>query len=140
MEYRCFGDTYVVRLERGEEIISALTRLTEAELLDLATVRGIGAADQLTVGVYDVEEKQYFQEELRGAFEITALTGNITRMAGKPYLHLHITVADPRRGLVAGGHLNRAVISATAELFITAYRGKVGRRHDEEIGLNLLEF
>ena len=39
-----------------------------------------------------------------------------------------------------GGHLNRAVISATCEMVITVIDGRVDRFHSEEIGLNLFQF
>lgn len=140
MEYRCFDNTYVVRLERGEELTACLLQLAEAEMIDLASVQGIGAADHIVAGVYDVAEKQYHQQTFSGAFEITALAGNLTRMDGKPYLHLHIMAADPHHGVIAAGHLNSATISATAEIFVVVCKGRVGRRADAEIGLNLLAF
>ena len=43
------------------------------------------------------------------------------------------------RDRVKGGHLVRANISATGEIFIQKIAGEVGRRFDEEIGLNLLD-
>ena len=43
-------------------------------------------------------------------------------------------------GRVVGGHLNRAVISATCELFVRTLPGTVERRLDEETGLNLYRF
>lgn len=48
--------------------------------------------------------------------------------------------AGNEKGEVFGGHLNRAVISATCEMVIHVIDGKVDRYHDEEIGLNLFRF
>jgi len=48
--------------------------------------------------------------------------------------------AGDDQGRVMGGHLNRAVISATAELVVTILPGTVDRAFSEEIGLNLYKF
>ena len=63
MEYRRFNDTYVVRMDRGEEIMGTLTALCEQEGIRLASVAAIGAVDRAVVGLYDVGEKVYHQKE-----------------------------------------------------------------------------
>ena len=60
MEYRKFGDTYVLRLSPDEEILACLTRLAEEEHIALAEVSGIGALKELTVCVFDTVEKVYY--------------------------------------------------------------------------------
>jgi hypothetical protein len=47
--------------------------------------------------------------------------------------------AGNQKGEVFGGHLNRAIVSATCELVITVIDGRVDRVHDEETGLILCE-
>ena len=139
MEYRKFGNDYVLRIDRGEEVMERLTAFCREAGVKLASVTGLGAANQVTVGLYDVGEKQYHKEELTGPMEITSLTGSITEQEGNPYLHLHITVCG-RDLSVRGGHLNECRISATCELNIHCVDGQVGRRYDPVTGLNLFDF
>ena len=140
MEYKKFSDTYVVRLDRGEEIIASLTKLCETEQIALASIEGLGAADHAVVGLFDVGKKEYHKTEFSGPMEITALAGNVSRKDGEVYLHIHISFCDEQMNL-HGGHLNECRISATCEIFVRAIPGTVNRRFDADgVGLNLYDF
>ena len=67
-----------------------------------------------------------------------SLNGNITRKDGCPYLHLHIALSDENYNLY-GGHLNSAVISITAEIYINILNGEINRRVNPETSLNILD-
>ena len=135
MEYRKFSQGYVLRLDPGEEIVASLTRLVEQEQVQLGSVTAIGAANDVTIGIFSTQEKQY-----HGDYEISALVGNVTRKEGEPYLHLHITIGNPVTGEVHAGHLTSATISATLELFLQVWDGQVGREFSDQVGLNLFRF
>lgn len=139
MDYRRFGDTLVIRMDKGEEIIRSLRLAAEKEGVRLASVEALGAVDDFTVGVFDTAEKQYHANHFTGAFEIVSLTGTVTTQDGKFYAHLHMSAGD-REGKVFGGHLNSATVSATCEMIVRVLDGQVERRFDETVGLNLFRF
>lgn len=139
MEYRKCGDTYVVRMDKGEEILEQVKALALAENIQLATVQALGAVNDFTVGVFDTVKKEYHANSFQGAYEIVSLTGTIDTMDGQFYCHLHMSAGNDQ-GQVFGGHLNRAVISATCEMIVRELPGSVDRAFSMEIGLNLLKF
>ncbi len=139
MDYRRFGDTIVARIDRGEEILEQMEVIARKEEIKLASVSAIGAAGEITVGVYDVEKQAYHANHFTGDLEIVSLSGNISTKDGKYYAHLHMSAGD-EEGRVFGGHLNRAVICATCEMFIRVLDGTVERKYDEETGLNVFSF
>ena len=106
MEYRRFGNTIVARIDRGEEILAAVKEIAGTEHIQLASVSALGATNDFTVGVYNVDEKQYHANDFKGNFEIVSLTGTINTMDGEFYTHLHMSAGD-EKGQVFGGHLNR---------------------------------
>lgn len=140
MEYRKFSQGYVLRLDPGEEIVASLTRLVEQEQVQLGSVTAIGAANDVTIGIFSTQEKQYHARRYQEDYEISALVGNVTRKEGEPYLHLHITIGNPVTGEVHAGHLTSATISATLELFLQVWDGQVGREFSDQVGLNLFRF
>ena len=91
----------------------------------------------LSIRLYKPRTREYLSNAYDGDHEIAALTGNITEMDGKPYLHLHIVIADEENRCF-GGHLTSAVISATAEIFVRPVDAELDRSHEPGIGLNLL--
>lgn len=139
MEYKRFNKTIVVRIDRGEEILDKIKELSLKENIKLASVSALGATNDFTVGVYKVDEKKYYSNEFKGNFEIVSLTGTINTMNGEFYTHIHMSAGN-EKGEVFGGHLNRAMVSATCEMIINIIDGEVDRYHDEEIGLNLFKF
>ena len=123
MDYRKFGSTYVIRLDPGDEIIEKVLWLAAVEGVKLATVTGLGAVDNVTLGIYSPDTKQFKANMFHADFEIVSLTGTITTQRGRPYAHLHMAV---------GG--------ATAEIIMTVLPGEIDRQPDARIGLNLMHF
>ena len=140
MDYRKFEQGYVLRLDPGEEIVGSLTRLVEQESIQLASVSALGAANDVTIGIFNTVEKKYYSQRYQGDYEISALVGNVTRKEGEPYLHLHITIGNPVTGQVHAGHLSSATISATLELFLQVWDGQVGRKFSDTVGLTCWNF
>ncbi len=139
MEYKQFENKYLLRLDKGEEVVSVLKDFCAQKNILCGAVAGIGAVDKVTLGVFYPATKEYKERTLEGIFEITSLLGNVSTKDKKAYLHLHINVGDTENK-VFGGHLVAARISATGEIFVNAVDGTVERSLNDEIGLNLLDF
>lgn len=139
MEYRKLGDTIVLCLVRGEDVLASIRAVCNTERVRLAEISALGAADYAEVGVYHLAEKRFLPRTLEGEMEICALTGSVTRRGTELYLHLHGSLADAD-GNVYGGHVNEIRVSATAEIFIRLLPGEVNRRLEEESGIFLMDF
>ena len=139
MEYQKGKHAWIVRRDKGEEIVERLLVLAKQENIRLAGVNGLGAVGDVTVGVYSPETKQYRSNVFQGDFEIVSLHGTLTTKDGEPYGHFHMSFGDGQ-GRVFGGHVNRAEVRATCELVLQVLEGTGERAMDEEIGLNLMAF
>ena len=89
--------------------------------------------------MFKTAEKQYKANSFSGDYEIVSLGGTVTTKDGEFYAHLHMSAGDGE-GKVFGGHLNRAVVSATCEMVITIINGTVEREFNDTVGLNLFKF
>ncbi len=139
MEYRKFNNQYVVRIQKNEEIMEQIKMLCQKENIKLGSITGLGAAKEVEIGLFNTETKEYKTTTVTGIFEITSLVGNISTKDGETYLHCHINISDASLN-TKGGHLVRAIVSATGEIVITKIEGNVGRKFDDETGLNLFSF
>ena len=136
MKYRKFGDKFIVRIDKGEEIVQTLKQFCEEQGIKLGSITGIGATNKATIGLFDAEKKEYHSKELVGNYEIAPLYGNISTMKGEVYLHIHANLCDSKHRSF-GGHLNSAIVSATFEAIIEVIQGEIEREFSREIGLNL---
>ena len=113
--------------------------LSVKENITLAQVSAIGAADSAAIGVYDLETGKYHREDLPFFMEIASLSGSVTEMNGKPYIHLH-TVLAAQQNRTHAGHLIELTVGATCEMLVHVLPGEVTRKKDETVGLNLWTF
>jgi len=137
---KCFalGSTYFVRLDAGEKIVATLLSLCEREGIGSGFFNGLGAVGEAELGHFDPATGDYSWTKLSGFYEIVSLYGNITVVAGKPFIHAHAALGD-KTFAVRGGHLREAVVSVTCEVTLTRFRGDIGRKKDEATGLFLLD-
>lgn len=140
MEYRRFGDSVVLRIQKGEEILETIKEVCAMEQIALAEVSGIGAVNDVTLGVFNSEKFEYESQRFTGDMEIASCTGSVTQMNGEIYLHLHMVVGNVTKSIVHAGHLNQARISLTGEFILRVIDGQVGREYSPEVGLNLFKF
>lgn len=140
MEYSRFGDSVVLRIQKDEEILETIKEICAREQIVLAEVSGIGAVNDVTLGVFNSEKFEYESQRFTGDMEIASCTGSVTQMNGETYLHLHMAVGNVTKGIVHAGHLNQARISLTGEFILRMIDGQVGREYSPEVGLNLFRF
>jgi uncharacterized protein len=138
MESKKIGNKYFIRIDSGEEIVSILTKFCNEREIKLGTISAIGAVNEVKIGIFDPIKKEYNSNTIKGTFEILSIIGNITLNKDQPYLHMHIMLSDSEYNAF-GGHLNKAVVSATCEVIIEEFESKLDRYFDENIGLNLIE-
>lgn len=139
MKEKVIGNTIVLRLEIGEEIVESVKEVCARHNVKAAHITGIGALKKTVVGVFNMDTKVYKSNEYNCFMELTALCGNSSVMNGESYIHLHASLTD-ESGRAFGGHLNEGVVGATAEIFITVLGGTIERVHCGETGLNVFDF
>ncbi len=140
MEYKRQRNTVIVRVDKGEDIIKELLSLSEKENILFASISGLGAVNDIELGIFDTSAKKYCSKRLIGDFEITSLVGSLSRKDHKPYIHVHMSVGNVLTNEFFGGHLNKAIVGATAEIVLNVVEIVVEREFVEEIGLNLFKF
>ena len=131
MKYKKFENTIIARIDKGEDIVEQVKNIALKENIKLASIQALGAINDFTVGVFKTKEKKYYANEFKGDYENVSLTDEY-------YSHMHLSAGNDQ-GEVFGGHLNKAIVSATCEMVIQVINGQVDRYFDEEIGLNLLK-
>ncbi|MFO7639676.1 MAG: DUF296 domain-containing protein [bacterium] len=132
------GAFYQLRLEPGEEVIGELVGFVRRHRLGSGIISGLGAADEVEIGLYDLKKRSYVRRVFRGDWEVLALSGNIAWAGAEPVCHVHCVIGDAKM-TTRGGHLYRARVSVTGEIAIIPGSRKLARELDERTGLKLLK-
>lgn len=136
MRSKQVGTAHLLRLDRGEEIVSSLTAYLCGQNIRAGSFSGIGAVDRVALRYYRLATKDYASREFSGEFEIIALNGNVSLVDGASWPHIHIVLGDSEYRCF-GGHLQSATVGVTCEIAISALDTELHRIHDVETGLKL---
>lgn len=140
------GKVYLLRFDRGEEVMMHLLNWARERRLEGAFLSGLGAIENPHLGYFDAEKRSYIDKEFEGEFEIASLCGNLSWDADeegegepepKPIAHIHVVISGPNF-LAFGGHLYSAVVSGTVEIAVNPIDTKLVREYKEELNLKLL--
>ena len=131
------GDMYVLRLERGERIVEALTDFCERQGIRAGSFNGLGTCRNAELGFFIIERAAYEIRSFPEDYEIVALHGNVSLLEGKPLIHAHAVLSDGAFRCW-GGHLREAEVLATCEIFLRPEEGDLPRGNNPQSGLRPL--
>lgn len=157
MEYKKIGETYYIRMDRGDEIIGNILEVCRKESIPSAIFSGIGGCSNAELQVFIPETGSFETEQLEGMLELVSLNGNVVSGDdGQLYHHTHALFSfkggnrdvdnivgghqDGQHGM-AGGHLKSTTVLYTAEIELRpTIGGSIGRKFDPETGTGFWEF
>lgn len=138
-------NNFLIRLERGEDVLSKLAGFCIKQSISNASIIGLGSVEDVALAHYSVDPstssgqaKKYSERSMNGIFEVCNLTGTVGIFDNKPLVHIHVTLSDDKMQAY-GGHLVKALVSATLEVTINSYPSSFVKVQNEEIGLKLFE-
>jgi len=138
MQSRKTNRGYVLRLNKGEEIMETLTRFCVDNKIGSGLFSGIGAVLNAQIGFYHLDKKEYSFKTFEKPLEIISLIGNVSLVDHEPFLHVHVVLSDENYRAY-GGHLKEAQVGATCEVYFFETEININRKLDEDIGLKLLD-
>lgn len=130
--------TFVVVLDTGDEVMSALAAVASAERLDAAQFTAIGALSRGVVAFFDWSTKQYRNISIDEQVEVLSIIGDISLDGDRAKVHAH-AVLGKADATACGGHLMEGHVRPTLEIVITESPAHLRRRFDPETGLALID-
>ena len=131
------ANTHFIKLDRGEDVLPALTEYINLAGIKSGTLSAIGVLSDVEIGYYELEKGSYVKRVLKGDYELLSLTGNIGLLNNALHPHIHVILGDAKSNCY-GGHLFSAKVGITCEMFLTTYDIRLERVYDDKIKLNLL--
>ncbi len=138
MESKVKDNILAVRMYAGEDFLEGLSEAFKASSKNTGIVMSAaGMLKEVKIG-YFMGGGEYRENILNLPREIVSLTGNLVNSKDGFFTHLHVSLADDD-GKVAGGHLQRAVVHGTGEIFIYLLDMDITRKMEEETKLKGLK-
>lgn len=129
--------TYAVIFETGDEVASGLASFAEKTNLSASHFTAIGGFQNVTLGYFDWNRKEYRRIPIDEQVEVLSLIGDVALDGDKPKVHAHVIVGKSD-GTAHGGHLLEAHVRPTLEVFLVESSGKLRKSYDPLSKLDLI--
>ena len=144
VDYKRFADTYYVRLDKGDEVISSILDICREEHIGSAIYSGIGGCSEAQIQTFLPEAHEFETQTLSGMLELVSLNGNVVSSdEGELYHHTHAAFSYKKgdEHFLAAGHIKSITVLYTAEIELRpVVGGTIRRRHDPETGTGFWSF
>ncbi|MBR3145308.1 MAG: DUF296 domain-containing protein [Clostridia bacterium] len=134
MDYRKYGDTFYIRMDKGDEIIENIIKICEKEKISSATFSGIGGCSKAEIQTFVPNSGTFMTNTVSGMLELVSLTGNVIKGEDNQlYHHTHAVFSykDGESHTIAAGHIKSITVLYTAEIELRPVKdGEIGRRFD----------
>lgn len=128
----------ILVLHTGDDALASISEFALRNRIEGASFSAIGAFVDATIAYWNWDTKEYEHIEVSEQVEVLAMNGSIARAGDDPKLHAHV-VLGRRDGSTIGGHLIRATVRPTLEIFVFDLGTRLTRRRDDATGLWLLD-
>ncbi len=144
MDYRKYGETVYIRMDKGDEIIGCIKKICRKEQIPSAVFSGIGGCSEAQIQTFLPEKGTFETQTLKGMLELVSLTGNIISGGNdESYHHTHAVFSykDGDRHCLAAGHIKSITVLYTAEIELRpTVGGRIERQFDPETGTGFWSF
>ncbi len=130
--------TYAVIFETGDEVAEGLAAFAKERHLKASHFTAIGGFQEVTLGYFDWEKKDYVPIPILEQVEVLSLTGDIALEEGVPKVHAHVIVGRSD-GTAHGGHLLHAKVRPTLEVMVIETAGEMRKSYDPLSKLSLIQ-
>ena len=124
-------------LHTGDNALESIKAFADRNQLDGASFYALGAFRESTIAYWNWDTKEYEHIEVGDQVEVLSMLGNVATSSNGRRLHAHV-VLGRRDGSTIGGHLIRAIVRPTLEVFFHDAGERLTRKKDEETALWLL--
>ena len=144
MEYRKYGNTVYIRMDKGDEIIGCILDVCRKERIPSAVFSGIGGCGEAQIQTYLPESGTFETQTIRGMLELVSLNGNVISGDGDElfhHTHALFSYKDGGQHCFAAGHVKSITVLYTAEIELRPVAGGIiHRQFDPETGTGFWVF
>lgn len=144
MDYRKYGSTVYIRMDKGDEIIGCILDICMREQIPSAVFSGIGGCSEAQIQTFLPETRTFETQTISGMLELVSLTGNIISDEHHAlYHHTHAVFSykEDSQHRIAAGHIKSITVLYTAEIELRpVIGGTIQRQFNPETGTGFWNF